>query len=424
MEDIAAGIRRKLIPRLLAPVVLLHFFNALDRSNLSFAALRMNPDLGLDPKAYGFGAGLFFVGYLAFQAPHVWLLTKIGARWWIFATVLVWGAIATGMSLVQDAASFNLMRLALGVAESGWAAGIILYLGRWMPRRYRAGAFSAPMLAIPLSVIVGGPLSGWLLSMDNPLGLADWRWMFVAEGLPTMLLAFVALAWFKDDPAQASWLTQAEKDYLVADAAAAAREPQSLDTWRSLFVSPRVWASVGLWFTLLTGAYGLIFWLPQVIKAAGGGDPLRVGILSALPWVGVGIGMALNAWHSDQTGERYWHVAVPALLAAGGIAAAAYVGAGGLALTLLVIGGLGLGAAQGAFWGVPSTFLTPATAAVGVTLINIAGSTGGLAGPNMIGTIRQATGSFALPVYAMAGLLAAGALLTWAIAMMNRRAGN
>ncbi|MDO8800764.1 MFS transporter [Phenylobacterium sp.] len=422
MEDVAAGIRRKLIPRLLAPVVLLHFFNALDRSNLSFAAISMNPELGIDPKAYGFGAGLFFVGYLAFQAPHVWLLTRMSARWWIFGTVLVWGTVASCMSLIHDVASFNLLRFLLGVAESGWASGIILYLSRWMPRRYRAGAFSAPMLAIPLSVVVGGPLSGWLLSMDNPLGLSDWRWMFLAEGLPTVVLAFVALAYFKDDPHQVSWLNDDEKAFLVEDAAAQVGQPQSVASWPALFSSPRVWASVGLWFTLLTGAYGLIFWLPQVIKAAGGGDPLRVGILSALPWVGVGVGMAVNAWHSDKTGERYWHVAAPALLASAGFAGAAYVGAGGLALVLLIAGGVGLGAAQGAFWGVPSTFLTPATAAVGVTLINIAGSTGGLAGPNMIGTIRQATGSFALPVYAMAGLLVAGALLTWAIATLNRKA--
>ena len=424
MEDLAAGIRAKLIPRLLAPIVLLHFFNALDRSNLSFAAISMNPELGIDPKAYGFGAGLFFLGYLAFQAPHVWLLSKIGARWWLFATVLVWGTIASCMSLVHGVTSFNVMRFALGIAESGWAAGVILYLSRWMPRRYRAGAFSAPMLAIPLSVIIGGPLSGWLLGMDNPLGVSDWRWMFLAEGLPTVVLAFMALAYFKDDPSQVDWLTDAEKAFLIADAAAQAGEPQSVAAWPGLFSSPRVWASVGLWFTLLTGAYGLIFWLPQVIKAAGGGDPLQVGVLSALPWVGVGIGMAWNAWHSDKTRERYWHVAAPAVLAAAGFAGAAYVGAGGLALVLLIVGGLGLGAAQGAFWGVPSTFLTPATAAVGVTLINIAGSTGGLAGPNMIGAIRQATGSFALPVYAMAGLLVVGALLTWAIAALNRKAAR
>ena len=422
MHDRSHHLRRKLLLRLVAPLTFLTFLSSLDRVNVSFAALQMNRALGLDPERYGFGVGLFFVGYLSFQFPHTALLKRIGARRWIFAAVFSWGAVATCMAFVQNATHFYVLRVLLGVAEAGFAPGIVYVMSQWMPKRFRASAIAGSMLAIPISVVFGGPLSGWLMTMQP--AMPGWRFMFLAEGGLTLLVALITPFYFVDEPEQARWLSDDEKRWLGAERGrdAEAHEPgdaRMATSIRDMLTSGRVWAAAGVWFSLMCGAYGIIFWLPQVIKQLSGLSDLEVSVLSALPWLGLGCGMLVNAWHSDRTQERYLHIAAPAALAAVGLGAGASVPPGWLALSFLVIGGFGLGSAQGAFWALPTSFLDRRVAASGITLINLLGSSGGLIAPPAIGWVRGATGSFTHPVYALSALLVLGGSLALA---MRRRA--
>jgi ACS family tartrate transporter-like MFS transporter len=416
MPDPSHPLRRKLLVRLVAPLTFLTFLSSLDRVNVSFAALQMNSALGLSPERYGFGVGLFFSGYLLFQFPHTALLRRIGARRWILAAVLSWGAVATAMAGVQSAAQFYTLRVLLGVAEAGFAPGIVYYMSQWMPQRFRASAIAGSMLAIPISIVLGGPLSGWLMSLD--LRMPGWRFMFLVEGALTIVIALLTPLYFVDVPEQARWLTDEEKRWLAVERSSDARTPahaMAPTSLRGLLASSRVWAAALVWFSLMTGAYGIIFWLPQVIKQLSDRSDLKISLLSALPWMGLGAGMLVNAWHSDRTQERYLHIAGPALLAALGLGAGASLAPGWLALLCLVVGAFGLGGAQGAFWALPTSFLERSVAASGITMINLLGSAGGLIGPPAIGWVRRLTGSFVLPIYALALLLVFGALVVLAL---------
>lgn len=407
-------IRNRVTLHLVAPLTFLVFLNSLDRVNVSFAALRMNADLGIDAQRYGFGVGVFFFAYLLFQFPHTFVLRRIGPRRWIFCAVLFWGTVATAMSAIQNATHFYTLRFLLGIAESGFAPGIVYYMSQWLPARLRAWAIAGTMLAIPTSVIFGGPLSGWLMSIENPLGMPGWRWMFLIEGLPTILAAFIALRVFVDEPDQASWLSRDEKLWLrreIERDRARSPVPDGLQSSTQLLRSGRVWASAGVWFSLMSGAYGIIFWLPQMIKQIATVSDFEVSVLSALPWVGLAFGMQLNAWHSDRTQERYLHIGIPALVAAAGLVLSSLMPPGWLALAFLIMGGAGLGGAQGAFWALPTSFLGAGAGATAITLINILGSSGGLVAPPLIGWIRSESGSFALAVHALAGVLVIGSLL-------------
>lgn len=414
---LSLAVERKVTTRLIIPFLLLIVLNSVDRVNVSFAALRMNADIGLTAATYGFGVSLFFVAYICFQVPSLWLLNRYGMRRWVFAVVLCWGAVATGMAMIQDTTAFYVLRLALGVAEAGFAPGVVLCCTRWMPRRFRAGAISLTMMAIPISVIIGGPLSGWLMEQSNPLGIAGWRWLFLIEGAPTVMMALASLWIFVDTPAQATWLSQEEKQWLSKELQREAQMAPSdgCVSKSQLLGSGRIWACALAWLSLLAGAYGLIYWLPLIIRELSSGSDLRVGVLSALPWIGVASGMLVNARHSDRTQERYWHVIVPSLVTAIALALAAMAGPGWMAMGWLMISGFGLGAAQGTFWAIPTTFLAGGAAVAGIALINMIGGFGGVVGPAMIGWVKQTTGSFALPVYAMAAMLIIGALLVFLI---------
>jgi MFS family permease len=423
MPDQARTIRNKIVLRLVAPLTFLTFLNSLDRVNVSFAALQMNPQLGLSPERYGFGVGLFFVGYLAFQFPHTALLRRIGARRWIFATVLFWGTIATAMAFIQNATHFYVLRVLLGVAEAGFAPGIVYFMSQWMPRRFRASAIAGSMLAIPISIVFGGPLSGLLMSSELTFGLPGWRFMFLIEGGFTVLVALLSPLYFVDELAQARWLSADEKRWVTAELERDRAQVGGVQasSFREVLASGRVWAAAGIWFSSMAGAYGIIYWLPQMIKQLSGRGDLAVSLLSALPWAALGAGMSLNAWHSDHTQERYWHIGVPSLLAAAGLALAAAVPPSGLALAFLCLGSFGLGSAQGAFWALPTSFLPRNVAGHGITLINLLGSSGGLIAPPVIGWIRGRTGSFVDPVYALAGLLVLGAALLSVIRRLERQ---
>jgi ACS family tartrate transporter-like MFS transporter len=408
--------------RLVAPTILFMLLSSLDRVNISFAALRMNEELGFSPSQYGFGAGILFAGFLGGQYPSVLLLQRIGMARWMGSCALLWGFSAGAIAFIDSHFQFYVLRVLLGFAEGGIAPGIVIYLSQFATERERASTFAMPMLAVPLSIIVGGPISGWLMGMDAPGGFSSWRWMILAEALPTIALGIAAFFYFPAGPQQARWLSEEEKAWLERNAANRQSGRGSND-W-SVLTRPIVWTSALLWFCLLSGAYGIMFWLPQMVKQMTDLTPFEIGLVNALPWVGAGLGMYFNSAHSDRTGERFWHVGLPAGLTACFILAAAGLGPGWPGLVMLFLAGLGLGCAQGAFWALPTSLFTPATFAVGAVAINIAGSSGGLVMPHVVGLVRESSGGFGGPTLLIAGILVGAALLVIAIRFWLFEAGH
>jgi len=399
--------------RLVVPITVLLLLSSLDRVNISFAALGMNQALGLTPAQYGFGAGILFVGFLAGQYPSVLLLQRIGMRRWVSGCALLWALAAGSLTLVHSAGQFYTLRVLVGLAEGGLAPGVVLYLSQFTTEGDRARTFGVPMIAIPLSVALGSPLSGWLMSMMAPGHLAPWRWLLIAEALPALVLGVAARWYFPDHPADARWLSSQDTEFLHAHAAAQLRGPGN-NEWRVLR-EPLVWMTGIVWFCLLSGSYGIIFWLPQIVHSLTGHSPLAIGWINALPWLAAAIGMYVNAGHSDRTGERFWHVALPALFAAVACGAAWQLGASIAGLLALMLLGLGLGAAQGAFWSVPTLYLTRSSLAVAAVMINLLGSAGGLVMPHLIGYGMELTGGTGIAALLIAGALALAGLLLFTL---------
>lgn len=400
--------------RILAPIVLLIVLSSLDRVNISFAALQMNADLGMTQRMYSYAVAAFFAAYLLFQFPSTALLRRIGARKWIAACVILWGAAATAMAFVRTPFELYALRFLLGVAEAGFAPGVVYYCSGWMPQRYRANTIAITMLAIPISVVLGGPLCGWLMSVANPLDAAGWRWMLLMEGVATVVCGCVAYFLFVDGPAQARWLASDERSWIEAAMAADQRATPAPMTspLSSVIGDVRCWLAAGIWCTTLIGSTGFMFWLPQVVQDISSElSPLAIGVVSAIPWLGLGLGMWFNSRHSDKTGERHWHVGLPLGIGALALLAAASVPPGPLALALLFISGCGLGGAQGVFWSIPTTFLHRSVAAAGITLINLVGNIGSLAGPVAIGWIRDYSEIYAAPIWMVAGVMALGSMV-------------
>ncbi|WP_417318684.1 MFS transporter [Emcibacter sp.] len=405
MTQASRELAQKVRWRLVVPTILFIFLSSLDRANVSFAALQMNMDLGFSPSTYGFGAGILFFGYLTGQYPSILLFQKIGFKFWVAGLAIIWGIASTAMAFIHTPMEFYVLRVIIGIAEGGLAPGIVLYLSQFATEKERATTFALPMLAIPLSIILGGPLSGFLLDMQAPGEMAGWRWMFLAEGTPTILLGLFSLFYFPNTPQQAKWLSTEEKQWLAANSTNHSKDGEKLTNDWSVALSPIVWSSSLLWFCLLAGAYGIMFWLPQVVQHMSGISAFEIGLVNALPWLGVGIGIYFNSAHSDKTEERFWHIGLPSAISALAIVAAVASGHGLLSLVMLFVTGLGLGAAQGAFWALPTTLFTPASMAIGVVTINIAGNTSGAIISQVIGYIREQSGSYVAPILLVASLL-------------------
>ena len=409
MIDDYAKIAAKVRWRLIVPTIFFMLLSSIDRVNVSFAALRMNEDLNFSPSQYGFGAGILFVGFLAGQYPSVLLLQRIGFHRWLAGCALAWGLCAAAMALIDSHLQFYILRVLLGFAEGGLAPGIVIYLSQFATERERATTFAMPMLAIPLSIVIGGPLSGWLLGMNAPFGLASWRWMFLGEAVPTLLFAVTAWRWFPDTPAEATWLDAGERRWLARNAANRAETTRRND-W-SVLRQPLIWGAALLWFCLLSGSYGIVFWLPQMVKQLTTLTPFQIGLVNMVPWLSNALGIYLGATSSDRTGERFWHIAVPAAGMAAAILTAAALGASVGGSVALLVAGLCLGLAQGAFWALPTRMFTPATFAVGAVAINITGSSGGLVTPWLVGLVREHNPGFWAPTVVVAAFLIAAAVI-------------
>jgi ACS family tartrate transporter-like MFS transporter len=388
--------------RLIPFIVLLYVINYLDRVNVGFAALTMNRDLGITPIAYGYSGSLLFVGYMLFQIPAVLFLERFGARRTVFWILLTWGAISASNALVQGETSLFLVRFLLGVAEAGFFPGMVFYLTLWFPATYRARVNAYFYSAIPLAFVIGGPLSGLILQMDGLGGLRGWQWLFVIEGLPACLLAFAALKLLPDGPRDATWLTAEEKAY-IAQRVSADDKAQQRNLWPALR-DPRVVALGMAYAGWQFGFYGLGLWLPQIVQAMGFSN-LSNGFIVALPFLAAIVAMQIWSRSSDARGERIWHVALAALVSAGGFAAASVATASGSnvgAVIALTVAASGLISYMPPFLSLPPTFLGGTAAAGGIGLVSSLGRIGAMLGPAVVGYLRETTGDYSAAIGAMA----------------------
>ncbi len=400
---------RKIAVRLVLPIAILTFVNSIDRVNVSYAGSAMSSDLNLSPEQFGQGVSMFFIAYLLFQYPHVRLLKRLGIKLWLFISVLLWACSGIWMAHVQSAGEFYAARFLLGMAEAGFAPGMTWLISRWTPPSIRARALSGALLAVPLSMVLGGPLCGWLLGIANPLGMEAWRYMFLAVAVPNAVLAVAAAFYFVDRPDRARWLTAEELAWLDKEMAPGdGGDKQPAPAFAQIARDPWLWrCSIG-WLLIMTGAYALAFWLPQLVRKLDlGGSELMIGTLSALPMLGIAIGLAVNGRLSDRAGERLRHVGIPSAAAGLAMLAAAALQPGWPVLALLFVAGLGLGAAQGVFWAIPSAVrLGGDSVPVGViALISMFGTAGGIIGPWLTGVLVGSSGSFSLAIGVLASLL-------------------
>lgn len=408
--------------RLLPFLLLLYVIAWIDRVNISFAALQMNADMGFSDAVYGFGAGVFFIGYALFEVPSNLILVRVGARLWIARIMITWGLISVLMMFVAGPISFYVLRFLLGVAEAGFLPGIIYYLGNWYPAKDRARAVSWFMLAIPLSTVVGAPLAGIILELDGWRGLHGWQWLFLLEGIPAVVLGVVVLGYLTDSPDKAGWLEPAERRWLAERIASEQRTAHARHGvgLKSALVHPTVWLLGLILFACQSGSYGLTLWIPQIVRSLSGLNDLTVSMISALPYVAAAIGMIAIGASSDRTGERFLHIAIPSAIGGLGFIASAYFVSplpAMVALTIAAVGDLGT---RGPFWALPTRFLTGSAAAAGIALINTMASLGGFVGPSMVGVVRRFTGSFAGGLVFLGVLLLLAAIA--AVALRRARA--
>ncbi len=406
---IQSAVIRKAFFRLMPILLLAYVLAYLDRVNISFAALTMREDLGLTAQFFGMGAGLFFLGYFLFEIPSNIFLTKVGARRWISRIMITWGAISACMAFVTGDVSFVALRFLLGAAEAGFFPGIILYLTFWFPKDYRSRIIAVFMLSIPLSLAVGAPISTALLGLDGTMGLHGWQWLFIIEGVPTVLVGILFLMIMPDTPKDAKWLTEEEKSTILgileAEKAEIAKKFNSNAS--AALKQPIIWVLAFVYISNVTANIGLSSFLPLIIKEHGDFTNMQIGWITSIPYfVGV-VGSLLFGFLSDK-----FKIPFTLLFIAISITGLGLIGAGymyseaiiALAIVAISMAGIGIYGFKAPFWTLPSLFLTGAAAATGIALINSVGNLGGFVGPVVIGWIRESTGSYAYGLYFLGSL--------------------
>jgi MFS transporter, ACS family, tartrate transporter len=404
---------KRVMTRLVPFLMLCYFIAYLDRVNVGFAALQMNKALDFSASAFGFGAGVFFIAYFFFEVPSNLLLERFGARRWIARIMFTWGLLAGAMAFIPNisrytgispAHVFFGLRILLGIAEAGFFPGIIFLLTLWFPAAYRGRVVGYFMAAIPLSTVIGGPISGALLSLDGRAGLAGWQWLYLIEAMPAILLSFGVLLYLTDKPADAHWLADEERDWLIArqQQERAHRESVHAFSVKEALFNPRVLAIALIYFGANATNYGLSFFLPQIVKSFGLTN-LQTGFVTSLPYIVGVISMVLWGRHSDRKLERKWHVAIALLVAAGGIAAAARLDNPVQKMIALSIAGFGIFGCLPVIWTLPASFLSGAAAAGGIAAINSLGNLAGFFGPFAMGWIKDSTGGFGAGLLCLSG---------------------
>ena len=401
--------------RLIPFLCLCYFCAYLDRVNVGFAKLQMLDDLQWSETVYSLGAGIFFVGYILVEVPSNILLQRVGAKRWIARIMITWSLLSAATAFVTTPAMFYVLRFLLGVAEAGFLPGIILYLTYWYPADRRAKITAFFYCAIPLSGVIGGPLSGWIMSAFSGVsGLQGWQWLFLLEAAPSLLVGIAVLFILDDGIRHARWLTPMEKSILERNIQSES-DDKLHHSIAQAFKDPRVWLMGLIFFTCAMGIYTFSFWLPSLIKDAGVKDVLNVGLLVAVPYAFGMVSMVLWARHSDQTRERRWHLAIAMAVGAVGLALSTLTGYGiYFVLPALTLASVGIQAMAPIFWSMPTAFLGGAAAAAGIALITAIANIGGLTSTYLVGWIKDLTGSAEIGLYAVAAVLVAGSVITLA----------
>jgi MFS family permease len=381
--------------------------------NVGFAALGMNKELGFDPGVYGWGAGIFFIGYFLFEVPSNLVLERVGARRWIARIMVTWGIISIAMAAVRGPTSFYVLRFLLGAAEAGFYPGVVLYLTYWFPQAERARVMAWFTLANPIATVIGAPISGAILSTAGFSGLRSWQWLFVLEGAPAVILGVVVWVVLRDRPSQAAWLTTEDREViearLTADREARAIQ-KPLTLWQGLS-QPRILLFGAIYFGCIAGNYGLGFWLPQIVKAFGVTN-FQTGLISALPYAFGAVAMMIWGAHSDRTGERIGHVAWPLLLVTASLVVCSQLTSPVWTMVFLCLAGIGIFANTPPFWTLPTAVMTGTAAAGSIALVNSLGNLSGFVAPYLIGSIAGRTGSFRTGLAALAILPLTSMILT------------
>jgi MFS family permease len=413
-ESLEAKTYQKVDVRLLPFLFLCYILAYLDRVNVGFAKLQMLKDLSMSDAAFATGAGIFFIGYFFFEVPSNVLLKKFGARMWIARIMISWGVISACMIFVKGEWSFYALRFLLGLAEAGFFPGVIFYLTLWYPSKLRASRTAWFVAAIAVSGVIGNPVSGWIMDhLNGAMNLAGWQWLFLSEGIPSMIVGIWVIFYLDSSIEEAKWLTAEEKAVLTNNLIAEDKhktEHRLVDA----FTSGTVWVLCAIYFTLMIGLYGIAFWLPTLVKAFGIKGYLRVGLVTAIPYGVAVIGMILLSLHSDKTGERRLHYVFNVTAGAIGlILSGVFASNPVLAIVFLSIGTLGVIGSMPLFWPLPSAFLAGTAAAAGIGIVNSVGNLGGYFGPNIPIWAKHFSPDRSAALYIIAAILMIGALLTY-----------
>lgn len=419
--DVATRARHRIARRLLPFLFILYVIAFLDRMNIGAAALQMPHDLGFTESVVGLGAGIFFFGYFLLEIPGALIAERWSARRWIARIMISWGMMTALMAFIHTARQFYLVRFLVGAAEAGFLPGVIVYLTHWFRYEDRAKAVAFFYAANPLSYVIGSPLAGVLMGLTW-LGMRGWRWLFIIEGIPAIIFGVITIWYLTDWPAQAKWLPDQERDWITNELQ---REKQakkrSYGTWEALRHRD-VLLLTFCYFGAMTGAYGIAFWLPTILKRLSGQSDLRVTLMAALPYVVAFVAQQVNGWHSDRTRERRWHAALPVLVCGLALAfAVLYRENLIVALTLFVVAGGSFYGFQPVFWAVPTLFLSESAAAASIGLINAVGNLGGFAGPMVMGYLVNRTHSFSAGLLYLVGSLFVSAILMLAVGRTRLR---
>jgi D-galactonate transporter len=407
---------RKVTWRLVPFLMACYFIAYLDRVNIAFAGPSMMQSLGLTAAAFGGVAGIFFIAYFFFEIPSNLALNRFGARIWISRIMLTWGIISGAQAFVADEFSFYVVRFLLGIAEAGFFPGIIFYMTLWFPASYRARVVGLFMFAVPVSTVIGSPISGYLLNLHGALGLEGWQWIFLVEALPALVMAAAVFFYLTNTPSEARWLNVEEKSWLRdrLDAERENREAHFKKGWLPSVFNMRVIALGLVYMAINIPQYGLSFFLPQIIKEFGVSD-VEAGFIATLPYLVGGLGMITWSLHSDRIGERIWHCVIPFIAMIVGLSSAAVADGLQLKMLALCVAAWGFFSILPIFWTLPTAFLSGAGAAAGIAAVNSIGNLGGYFGPQVFGILKTTTQGDAAGLVFLAAVAAAGAILVWSL---------
>jgi MFS family permease len=417
-QDFSRQVYSKVFRHIVPFLVLCYIISYLDRVNIAFAKLEMSQNRGFSETVFGFGAGVFFIGYFFFGLPSNLAMQKVGARNWLAGIMVTWGFLSASFIFVKSPASYYILRFLLGAAEAGFYPGAILYLTYWFPAYRRARIIALFMSAIPVAGIFGNPLSGWIMgAFDGAGNMRGWQWMFLIEALPAVIAGATAFFVLDNCVTEAKWLTDADKCFLAAEIEADGKGDRTrLHSFSELIRNARVWLMCLIYFSIVMAQYGLTFWMPTLIKTTGIKTSLNIGLLSAIPFLCAIVVMNLCGRSSDAMRERRWHLMLPALAGAAGFAvAASYPQNTAVSLLCLSVAAAGVLTCTPLFWSLPTALLSGTAAAAGIALINSVGNLAGFVSPSLIGYLKDATHSNQYGMDALAVILAGSALLVWLV---------